>query len=135
MAEEYHALMKNHTWSLVPPVNISNVLGCKWVYRTKNHADGSFERRKVRLVAKGFHQLPGIDYNKTFSPVVKLATICLILSIVVTRQWPLQQLDIQNAFLHGTLTNDVYMQQPKGFIDPVHHDYICKLHKALYGLK
>lgn len=120
MEQEYTALLRNQTWTLVPPVPNSNILGCRLVFRTKTNADGSFQRRKARLVAKGFHQQPGVDYYETFSPVVKPTTIQLVLSIAVSRGWPLRQLDIENAFLHGSLTDTVFMQQPQGFVSAEH---------------
>ncbi|CAL9000116.1 unnamed protein product [Prunus brigantina] len=135
MTEEINALLKNHTWTLVPSSPSQNLVGCKWVFRIKRHSDGSIERYKARLVAKGFHQRPGIDYAETFSPVVKPATIRTVLSLAVSRGWSLRQLDVKNAFLHGFLQEDVYMAQPPGFIDPTRPSYVCKLHKALYGLK
>lgn len=125
--QEYQALLQNHTWSLVPPNPSSNVLGCKWVYRTKLHANGSIEQRKARFVAKGYHQQPSLDFHKTFSLVVKAPTILLILSLVVACGWPVRQIDIQNAFLHGTLIDQVYMHQPLGFINPQYPNYVCKL--------
>ncbi|XP_019057151.1 PREDICTED: uncharacterized protein LOC109116370 [Tarenaya hassleriana] len=90
---------------------------------------------KARLVAKGFHQRSGIDYHDTFSPVIQLATIRLVLSITVTSGWPLRQLDVNNAFLQGRLHDDVYMVQSPGFVDQDQPSHVCKLHKALYGLK
>lgn len=84
--------MRNNTWSLVPSNSTQNVVGCKWVFRLKHKADGSIERYKARVVAKGFHQRPGIDFHATFSPVVKHRTFRLILSLVVTNRWPLHQL-------------------------------------------
>lgn len=79
------------------------------MYKTKTHAEGSFERRKARLVAKGYHQQYGLDYMETFSPIVKPCTVQLTVSLAITHAWSLRQLDIQNAFLHGSLTDDVYM--------------------------
>ena len=87
-----------------------NLVGCKWIYKLKLNSDGTIARYKARLVTKGFHQRAGIDYTNTFSPIVKLATVRLILSIVVSFRWPLRQLDISNAFLHGILQEEVYMQ-------------------------
>jgi histone deacetylase 1/2 len=115
MQEEYDALIANKTWHLVPPSSKKNFIDCKWVYRIKRHADGSIDRYKAWLVAKGFKQRYGIDYEDTFSPVVKIATIRLVLSVAVSRGWILRQLDVKNAFLHGVLEEEVYMKQPPGF--------------------
>jgi len=112
MNSEYEALMRNKTWHLVPPQKGTNVIGCKWVYKIKRKSDGSLDRYKARLVAKGFKQRYGIDYEDTFSPVIKAATIRVILSLAVSCGWSLRQLDVQNAFLHGLLEEDVYMHQP-----------------------
>jgi histone deacetylase 1/2 len=107
----------------------------KWVYHIKRHADGTIDRYKARLVAKDFKQRYGIDYEDTFSPVVKAATIRLVLAVAVSRGWSLRQLDVKNAFLHGVLEKEVYMKQPPGFENSRAPNYICKLDKALYGLK
>jgi hypothetical protein len=110
-------------------------VGCRWVYKLKRHSDGTIARYKARLVAKGYHQQQGLDYEETFSPVVKPATIRLVLSIAAQQSWPLRQLDVSNAFLHGFFKETVYMEQPPGFIDSALPHHVCKLKKALYGLK
>ncbi|CAH9110456.1 unnamed protein product [Cuscuta europaea] len=135
MQEEITALHKNQTWSLIPPDSTQNVIGCKWVFRVKQNPDGSVARYKARLVAKGFHQRPGVDFTDTFSPVVKPATVRIVLTLAVTHHWPIRQLDVNNAFLQGTLSDKVFMQQPSGFVDPNHPSHVCLLHKALYGLR
>jgi histone deacetylase 1/2 len=135
MDSEYSALLKNGTWSLVPPRSGVNVIDSKWVFKVKTNPDGSIERYKARLVAKGFRQRYGLDYEDTFSPVVKPTTIRLLLSLAVSRRWHLRQLDIQNAFLNGVLEEEVFMRQPPGFEDPTHPSYLCRLQKAIYGLK
>lgn len=135
MVAEINALLKNNTWSLVPPSSSQNLVVCKWVFRIKHKPDDTIERYKARLIAKGFHQQAGIDYTETFSLVIKPATIRVVLSIAVSRGWSLRQLDVTNAFLHGYLQEDVYMTQPPGFIDPSRPTHVCKLHKSLYDLK
>jgi len=135
MTEEMEALYQNKTWDLVPRIDHMNVIGCKWVFKTKLTSDGNLERLKARLVAKGFHQEEGIDFTETFSPVIKHATIRIVLSIAKMRQWPIHQLDVKNAFLHGTLNETVYMEQPPGFQDSQKPYHVCSLKKSLYGLR
>jgi len=135
MDNEYHALMENKTWHLVPPQKGRNIIDCKWVYKIKRKADGTIDRYKARLVAKGFKQRYGIDYEDTFSPVVKATTIRTVLSIAISSGWSLRQLDVQNAFLRGILEEEVYMKQPPGYEKHSMSQYVCKLDKALYGLK
>jgi hypothetical protein len=115
MNVEYDALMKNKTWHLVPPLKGRNVIDCKWVWKVKRKAYGTLDKYKARLVAEGYKQRFGIDYEDTFSPVVKMATIRIILSTAISRGWSLRQLDIQNVFLHGILKEEVYMKQPPGY--------------------
>ncbi|XP_071685375.1 uncharacterized protein [Lolium perenne] len=106
MNEEFDALMINNTWKLVLSRAGTNVIDCRWIYKVKRKSDGSIDRYKARLVAKGFKQRYGIDYEDTFSPVVKIATVRLVLSISVSRGWSLRQLDVKNAFLHGVLEEE-----------------------------
>lgn len=135
MQAEIDSLFRNKTYTLVTPEMASNIVGCRWIFTIKRLPNGAVDIFKARLVAKGFHQRPGIDFHDTFSPVVKPTTIRQVLSIAVSCQWPLRQLDINNAFLQGKLEDDVFMTQPPGFQDPSNPTAVCKLHKAIYGLK
>ena len=135
MQDEFDALQKQGTWSLVIPPPNKNVVGCKWVYKLKHNSDGTIAKYKAKLVAKGFHQQQGVDYDETFNPVIEPLTVRLILSLAVSHNWSLRQLDVKNDFLHDTLKEEFYMAQPQGYIDSTHPHYVCKLHKSIYGLK
>ena len=135
MSNELTALMKHETWDLVLPPSNYKPVGCKWVFRVKRKADGSVDRFKACLVAKGYNQRPGVGYKDTFSPVVKPATIRAVLSIAVMNGWTLRQMDVNNAFLNGELTETVFMEQPSGFKDLSKPNHVCRLKKAIYGLK
>nr|KYP73016.1 Retrovirus-related Pol polyprotein from transposon TNT 1-94 [Cajanus cajan] len=134
MMVELTALETNKTWSLVKLPPGKPIVGCRWVYKVKYKADGTLERYKARLVAQGFTQTEGVDFFETFSPVAKLTTVRFLLLIVVSNNWFLHQLDVDNAFLHGELKEEVYMRPPPGMTisDP---SLVCKLKKSLYGLK
>ena len=112
---------------LVPLSEVKSKVGCKWVFSIKHKADGSVERYKARLVAKRYTQTYGIDYQETFSPVAKLNTIRVLLSFAVNLDWPLHQFDVKNAFLHGDLEEEVYMDIPPAFKTLVKDECVCRL--------
>ncbi|CAL9011071.1 unnamed protein product [Prunus brigantina] len=128
------ALEKNQTWTLETIPRGKKTIGCRWVFTIKHNADGSIERYKARLVVKGYTQTYGIDYEETFAPVAKLNTVRVLLSLAVNLDWPLHQFDVKNAFLHGELTKEVYMDIPPGY-NTTQTGTVCKSRKALYGLK
>ncbi|KAJ0627129.1 putative RNA-directed DNA polymerase [Helianthus annuus] len=134
MNNEIQALHRNHTWDVVDRPKDRNIVGCKWIYKIKYKSSGEIERYKARLVAKGFSQKEGIDYEETFSPVVKLVTVRCVVALAVQNNWSLYQLDVNNAFLYGDLNEDVYMFLPEGYEDN-NKSKVCKLNKSLYGLK
>lgn len=134
MEEEMNYLEKNETWSLTDLLAGNKVLQNKWVFRIKEEPDGS-KRYKARLVVKGDQQKKSIDYTDIFSPVVKMTTVRIVLSIVAVEELHPEQLDVKTAFLHGDLDEDIYMVQPEGFQVTGKENMVCKLIKSLYGLK
>nr|AFP55546.1 gag-pol polyprotein [Rosa rugosa] len=135
MTVEMDALEKNCTWELVSLPQGKKTVGCRWVYTVKHNSDGSVDRYKARLVAKGYTQKYGVDYDETFAPVAKINTIRVLLSLAANLDWPLQQFDVKNAFLHGDLHEEVYMDLPPGYGTSTGEQVVCKLKKSLYGLK
>ena len=137
MKDEIDALEDNGTWSVVSLPVGKHAVGCKWVFKIKYNADGSVERYKARLVAKGYTQQEGIDYMDTFAPVSKLLTVKLLLALASINGWFLYQLDVNNAFLHGDLDEEVYMTIPPGYSHTggTVSNAVWRLHKSLYGLK
>ena len=126
MNEEMKSLQKNETWELVDRPSGKKPIGCRWVYTVKNKADGTIERFKARLVAKGYTLTYGIDYTDTFAPVAKINTVRVLLSLAANLDWPLQQFDVKNVFLHGELSKEVYIDFPPGCMIPeVHCRKVC----------
>ncbi|KAG8502885.1 hypothetical protein CXB51_000600 [Gossypium anomalum] len=132
---EYDALINNSTWEIVPLPSGRKAIGCKWLFKINKNLDETITQRKARLVAKGCSQVPGCDFQETFSLVVKPAIIRTILFVVVSRGWQIRQVDVNNAFLNDDLTDEVYMQQPPGYVQfGPNKKLVCRLTKALYGL-
>jgi hypothetical protein len=129
------ALLKNETWTLVLLPKGNKTVGCKWVFSIKHKVNGSIDRYKARLVAKRYTQTYGIDYQETFSPVAKLNTVRVMLSLAVNLDWQLHQFDVKIFFLHGDLEEEVYMDVPPGYTAKSETEVVCKLQRALYGLK
>ncbi|MCO5606135.1 hypothetical protein L7F22_060322 [Adiantum nelumboides] len=115
MDEEMDALYGNETWNLVPLPKGKKSIECRWVYKVKHDIDGSVSRYKAKLVAKGYAQTYGIDYEETFAPVAKMVTVRVVIVVPAAKGWILHQMDVKNAFLHGDLQEEVYMEQPPGF--------------------
>jgi hypothetical protein len=134
MKAEIDALEDNNTWKLVDLPLGKCAIGCKWFYKVKLKADGSLERYKAQLVAKGYNQSEGLDYYETFSPVAKLTTVRCLLVVAAEKDWYLHKLDVNNAFLHGDLHEEVFMELPSGFSSNK-GSQVCQLTKSLYGLK
>lgn len=134
MQTELDALARNNTWSLVSLPASHQPIGCKWVYKIKYNFDGSIERYKSRLVAKGYTQVEGVDYLETFSPTAKLTTVRCLLAVAASRNWIIHQMDVHNAFLQGDLDEVVYMDIPLG-LRRQGENLVCRLNKSLYGLK
>ena len=136
MNEEMKPLQKNSTWKVVKLPEGKKPVGCRWFFTVKYKAGGTIERFKARLVAKGYTQTYGIDYMETFALVAKINTIRILISLAVNLDWPLHQFDVKNAFLHGDLPKEIYMELPSGRnMQSEGGKHVCRLKKALYGLK
>ncbi|MBE2321323.1 hypothetical protein DVA67_035740, partial [Solirubrobacter sp. CPCC 204708] len=135
MDEEIESIEKNKTWELTTLPKGRKTIGVKWVYKTKRNAQGEVQRYKARLVAKGYKQKEGIDYGEVFAPVARLETIRLMTSIAAQQKWKIYQLDVKSAFLNGFLDEEIYVEQPVGYVKEGREDKVYRLRKALYGLK
>ncbi|GKD61118.1 ribonuclease H-like domain-containing protein, partial [Tanacetum coccineum] len=129
MYAEYNALVRNGTWILVLKPSNVNLVRSMWLFKHKFHADGTLSHNKACLVANG------VDFDETFSPVIKSATIHTVVSLVVSRQWPIHQLDVKNVFFNDDLFETIYMRQPPGFFDSWYPHDDCLMQRSLYGLK
>ena len=135
MATEMASLMKNKTYDLVKLPRGRRSIGSRWVFAVKYHKDGSIDRFKARLVARGFSQRFGVDYNQTYSPTVRPESLRILFSLCVEKGYHIHQVDVSTAYLNGELAEEIYMDQPAGYVDKDHPEYVCRLNKSLYGLK
>ena len=127
--------MKNNAWDLVDWPPKCKVISTKWVYKTKYKFDSTLDKYKAQLMAKGFAQVHGFDYHDTFAPIPRLTTICSVLVLAAQESWPMFQMDVKSTFLNGDLKEEIYVVQPLGFVILGSEGKVCKLKKALYGLK
>jgi hypothetical protein len=133
MIDELAALECTDTWDIVPLPSHIVPITCKWVFKVKTKSDGSIERYKAHLVARGFQQTQGLDYDDTFAPVAHMTTVRTLIAVVASSSWTISQMDVKNAFLNGDLQEEVYMHPPPGVDTPSGH--VCRLRRTLYGLK
>ena len=132
---EFESLVEAKTWDLVPLPKNKNVVGSKWIFKVKRKGDNSIDRFKARLVAQGYSQEHGIDFDEVFSPVARFTTIRTVLALSTLLDLELHQLDVKTAFLNGTMEDEIYMRQPEGYVSEEHPEYVCKLKRSLYGLR
>ena len=135
MQEELEEFERNKVWRLVPRPSNKTIIGTRWVYRNKLDDKGNVIRNKARLVAQGYNQQEGIDYDETYAPVARLEAIRLLIAFASYKGFTLHQMDVKTAFLNGTLNEEVYVKQPPGFEDQSNPNHVYFLDKALYGLK
>ena len=132
---EIESIMQNHTWELVDLPLGSKPLWCKWIFKRKMKTDGSIDKYKARLVAKGYKQKEGLDYFDTYSPVMRIISIHMLIAIAALHNLEIHQMDVKTTFLNGDLNDEIYMDQPEGFISLGQEKKVCRLVKSLYGLK
>jgi hypothetical protein len=135
MKSEIESMHGNHVWNLVDPIDGVRPVECKWIFKKKIDMDGNVRIHKARLVAKRFKQIQGIDHDETFLPVAMLKSIRILLAIAAFYNYEIWQMDVKMAFLNRNLSEDVYMIQSEGFVDPKNAEKICKLQKSIYRLK
>ena len=135
MQEELNQFERNNVWELVPNPEHQSIIGTKWVFRNKMDEFGVVVRNKARLVAQGYNQEEGIDFNETFAPVARLESIRMLLAYACHKDFILYQMDVKSAFLNGYIMEEVYVKHPHGFENEKFSDHVYKLSKALYGLK
>ncbi|GKD38336.1 retrovirus-related pol polyprotein from transposon TNT 1-94 [Tanacetum coccineum] len=135
MQDEIHELDRLDVWELVPPPDCAMIIALKWIYKVKLDEYGDVLKNKARLVAKGYCQEEGLDFEESFAPVARLEAIRIFLANAASKNMTVYQMDVKNAFLNGELKEEVYVSQPKGFVDPNHPHHVYCLKKALYGLK
>ena len=135
MQDELNQFKRSEVWDLVPRPEGINVIGTKWIYKNKSDENGTVTRNKARLVAQGYTQVEGLDFDETFAPVARLESIRLLLGVACILKFKQFQMDVKSAFLNGYLHEEVYVEQPKGFVDPTLPNHVYRLKKSLYGLK
>eukprot|EP00253_Pinus_taeda_P013649 PITA_13649 len=135
MVEEYNSIMTNDVWEVVPTPEDRLVVVSRWIYKIKYAADGSVEKYKARFVAKGYAQKEGIDYEETFAPVAQYTSIRSVISLIAEMGWEIHQMDVKTTFLNGVIEEEVYIKQLEGFETHEKRTHVCRLKKALYGLK
>ena len=135
MTEEYQSIIKNDVWEIVPRPEGKSVVSSKWIFKIKHVADGSIEKSKARFIARGFSQKEGIDYEETFAPVARYTSVRAVLAIAASKGWKVHQMDVKTTFLNGKISEEVYLEQPEGFETHNPKNFVCRLKKALYGLK
>ena len=135
MKEELDQIVKNETWELVPRKKDKNVIGTKWVLRNKMNEQGEVVRNKERLVCKGYSQQKGIDYDETYASMVRIEAVRLFLAYATYKKFKVYLMDVKSVFLNGELDEEVYIEQPKDCPLENDKDIVCRLKKALYGLK
>ena len=133
--EEYKSIMKNDVWEIVTRLDKKSVVTSKWIFKIKHATDGSIGKYKARFVAIGFSQKEGVDYDETFAPVAHYTSIKTIIALASAMGWRLHQMDVKIAFLNGEIEEEVYVEQPDGFVVHGKKSHVCTLKKALYGLK
>jgi hypothetical protein len=135
MIEEYQYIMKNKVWEIVPRPKNEDVVSSRWLLKIKHDANGSIEKYKARFFARGFSQKEGIDYEETFTPMARYTSIRTIISFVAKMKWKLHQMDMKTSFPNGVIEEEVYIEKPQGFEVEYRKSHVCRLKKALYGLK
>ena len=132
MEEELEQFTRNDVWKLVARPDGVNIFGTKWIFKNKTNEHGEVVRNKARLVAQGYSQIKAVDFEETFAPVARLEYIRLFLWMACILNFKVYQMDVKSAFLNGVLQEEVFVEQPKGFEDPIHQDHVYRLKKALY---